>query len=151
MVKLNKNNISKIIKKHLTHCKGECKKEFLELLSKRISTRSGKNKGAALQNRTARLLADKFNLTYGKDEDLQGREMGQSGVDIRMSKDAKKLIPFDIECKNCETWSIIQWWQQCLTNTVESRIPLLIVSKNNHDDLAILKMEDLLCIMKNDN
>jgi hypothetical protein len=151
MVKVTKNFITKTIKKHKKskHCNGECLEDFIKQLSKRISSRSGKNKGAKLQNRIAFILANSFNLTFGKDEDLQGREMGQSGVDIRMSKDAKKIIPFDIEVKNCETWSVPMWWKQCVNNTSENRMPLLVVSKNNHEDLAILKIEDLIHVMKN--
>ena len=119
-----------------------------------MNTRSRKNKGRRLQNRIAEQLATFYNLEYGKDKDFQGREMGQSGTDIRMSKEALSSCPFDIETKNQESWNIPSWWKQCKGNCKPDRIPLLIVSKNRHEDLAILTVEDLFKLLggdKNDN
>ena len=111
---------------------------------KTISVASRKAKGRKLQQMVAIKFATKYNLEYGVDEDIGSREMGQSGTDIKMSKHTKGLIPFDIECKNQETWSIPNWWQQCTKNTSDDRKPLLICSKNRHDVLAVLKLDDLL-------
>jgi len=112
-----------------------------------ISVNSRKQKARNQQKQVAELLAVKYNLTVGKDEDLQSREMGQSGVDIRMSRDARIKIPFDIECKAQEKLNIWDSIKQCENNTVEGRISLLIIKRNRTDNYAVLKFEDLLKLL----
>ena len=117
-----------------------------------MKTRSAKNKGARLQDLVATRLATKLiNLEFGTDKDLKGRTMGNKGVDVVMSAKAKLQIPFDIECKNQETWSVAKWWEQTLSNVKEGRKPLLVIKKNNHEPLAILRLEDLIDILKESN
>lgn len=112
-----------------------------------MKTQSAKAKGRRLQQEVASSLAKRYDLTYGQDEDFSSRGMGQSGVDIAMSPLAKSMCPFDIEAKCQETWSIPEWWRQTIANTKEGRIPLLVIKKNRHETLAILRFEDLLRLM----
>lgn len=113
-----------------------------------MKTSSAKSKGRRLQKYIAQQLSETYNLPWGVDQDISSREMGQSGTDIRLSPLAKQTIPFDIEAKNQETWSIPAWWAQCLSNTSEGRTPLLVCSKNRFDTLAVLRFEDLLRLIK---
>ena len=113
-----------------------------------MKSRSAKNKGARLQNQVAQILAETFELTCGKDEDLQGREMGQSGTDIRMSRDAKKKIPFDIECKNTEKLNIWSALSQAEANTEAERTSLVIFKRNRSKTYAVLELEALLALLK---
>ena len=53
-----------------------------------------------LQNLVARKVSELTGLKYGKDEDIQGREMGQSGTDVKLSEAARSLFPFSVECKS---------------------------------------------------
>ena len=115
-----------------------------------MKTSVAKAKGRRLQQRVAKYLAEEYDLVYGQDEDLGSREMGQIGVDVKMSKEAKAKIPFDIECKNQETWHLAPWWTQCLSNNKENRVPLLVISKNRHEDLAVLRFTDLIKLIKGD-
>lgn len=109
-----------------------------------MKTSSAKSKGRRLQQEVAKLLAEKYNLTHGVDEHFESRGMGQSGVDVGMSPTARKLCPFDIECKNKETISVWNDFKQAEDNTKEGRVPLLVFTRNRADTYAMLKFEDLL-------
>jgi hypothetical protein len=66
--------------------------------TRKISTRKGIARW--LQNWTADKIGEVTELSSGKDCELQGREMGQSGPDVRMSPKARVLFPFTPECKS---------------------------------------------------
>lgn len=63
-----------------------------------ISTRKGIARD--LQNLVAQKISELTGLKCGKDQDIQGREMGQSGTDVRLSEAARSLFPFSVECKS---------------------------------------------------
>jgi hypothetical protein len=70
--------------------------------------------------------------------------MGGSGTDIVFSPSAKKLIPFDIECKNTETASPWLWMKQAKQNTAPGRMPLVVFSRNHEDTYVMMRFEDLM-------
>src|SRR5574343_1078574 len=76
----------------------------LNFLSKLFHTPRGisSRKGIArdLQNLVAKKISELTGLECGKDKDIQGREMGQSGTDVRLSEAARSLFPFSVECKS---------------------------------------------------
>lgn len=109
------------------------------------TTQSKKARGRNLQQKVRDLFIKKFNLNL---DDVVSTSMGVSGTDIKLSTAAKKVIPFDIECKNQEKINIWASLEQCETNTKEGRIPLLTFKRNRTDIYACLKLEDLLKIMK---
>lgn len=108
---------------------------------------SRKAKGRNLQNEVCALFAQTYGLEHGVDKDLASRPMGNIGTDIIMSKRAKELIPFDIECKNQEAWNVPVWFEQAVSNTEKNRMSLLIAKKNRSEVLAILKLTDLLKLL----
>lgn len=115
---------------------------------KPISIASRKNKGRKLQQLVAKKLSEITGLSYGKDELIASREMGQSGIDIRLIGEAKKLIPWSIECKWQEIWKILQWTKQAKINQLENTDWLLVVKKNNVDPIVILDMEVFFNLIK---
>src|SRR5574343_5383 len=76
----------------------------LNFLSKLFHTPRGisSRKGIArdLQNLVAKKISELTGLECGKDKDIQGREMGQSGTDVRLSEAARSLFPFSVEGKS---------------------------------------------------
>ncbi len=110
-----------------------------------MKTSSAKNKGRVLQQKVRDLFIKKFNLNL---DDVVSVPGGVQGVDIQLSTAAKKVIPFDIECKNQEKINIWASLEQCETNTKSNRIPLLTFKRNRTEIYACLKLEDLLKIMK---
>lgn len=112
-----------------------------------MKPRSGKNKGQRLQKFVVDAFREKFSLDEGRDYfsgDIQARLMGGSGVDVMLSPRAEELIPFDIECKNQEKWSVESWWEQAVANTRPGRIPLLICKKNYHVPVVFIRHSDLM-------
>lgn len=111
-----------------------------------MKPRSAKAKGAKLQNDVALLLRKYTGLDKGQasnhEGDIQGRSLGSQGTDVVLSPRAKELIPFDIECKNAESWHINDWWDQTVANTAKDRIPLLIMKKNRMKPLIAMDMND---------
>ena len=119
-----------------------------------MKTSSKKAKGRSLQNFIAKELCEKevFYRDYRITESSTWLEqdekhfkpaiMGESGVDIKLSPQAKKIFPYDIECKNQENWSIPTWWKQTVANTEEGRKPLLVIKKNRQEPLVVLRWKD---------
>lgn len=102
-----------------------------------MKTSSCKAKGRNLQN----FIAKELNELYGG-ESFRPAIMGERGVDIKVESNMKEQFPYDIECKNQESWNIPQWWKQTIINTSEDRKPLLIVKKNYQEPLVIMRWED---------
>jgi hypothetical protein len=110
-----------------------------------MKTSSCKAKARNLQQKVRDLFIKKFNLNL---DDVVSTPMSVNGSDIQLSTAAKKVIPFDIECKNQEKINIWESLKQCETNTKDGRIALLAFKRNRTDIYACLKLEDLLKIMK---
>jgi hypothetical protein len=111
--------------------------------------RTRKAKGRMFQNEIVETLGKKYiHLTLGKDKDIQGREMGQTGTDIRLSDTAKLFIPFDIECKAVEQLNIWKALAQAESNTSEGRIPLLVFRRARSKTYAVIELDKLLWVMQ---
>ncbi len=108
-----------------------------------MTPRSAKNKGKKLQvevQNKLREIGKNFDLVDG---DINNAIMGESGADIKLSPAAKKIIPFDIECKNTENFNRNSAIKQAEENSIKSRIPLIIFKKNRSKTYAILSYNDL--------
>lgn len=120
---------------------------------------SRKQKGRSLQNRVAKDLAKITGLRYGSPNDdladLRGRLMGTPGADIVRSKDAMGCVPFYVECKNTESWSLgkrmfedglgqlIRWYlntcdKSLQTGDVAQNIPIVIAAKAHTSPIALI-------------
>jgi hypothetical protein len=110
---------------------------------KRIKVSSAKAKGRNLQKwaveKIAKLL--EYKLPENKDDShIRSREMGQSGVDVVLSKKAKQKFPFAVECKNQEKINLPEFMKQAKANGDNYLYPLLIV-KNKTLKEPLLIME----------
>ena len=105
---------------------------------RKITRKSAKAKGRALQKWTAEKISYLLDIKTGKDELIESREMGQPGVDIKLYGDAAKRFPFSIECKNQEKWSIQTWIDQAKFNKKRGTDWLLIAKKNQSDAVVIM-------------
>jgi hypothetical protein len=94
------------------------KKEKLlnSLFKKTITRSSAKGKGRNLQQWACKMISVFTDLPWGKDEEIASREMGQSGPDVRMSTNARKLFPFTLECKSGNQWNLPAAIKQCQAN-----------------------------------
>jgi hypothetical protein len=74
--------------------------------------------------------------------------MGASGLDVLLSEAARRVIPFDTECKSRASIAVYPYFQQAAENTGEGRKPLLVIKQNHSEPLAVMKFEDLLELIK---
>lgn len=104
----------------------ENKDRELELIIKQlerkiapIKVRSAKNKGKNLQNRVCELLSLYSGIPWSNTDEslIQSRPMGQHGVDVILSGDAREKFPFSIECKSTESFSLPTTINQAKANT----------------------------------
>lgn len=108
-----------------------------------MKSQSCKAKGRRHQQRVRRKILDTFGL---KEDDISSRSMGAGGEDLLLSPKAREYFPFSVECKNSEKVSIWSWWEQAQSNAQYK--PLLVFKRNNSQDLAVLRFDDLLELLK---
>ena len=113
-------------------------------MATKISSR--KAKGRKLQDFTRDIFRDIFRNKLEK-EDIESRQMGGAGVDVIFTPASKKLIPFDIECKNQERFNLNEAMKQAVANTQKDRIPIVVFSKNQDDVYVSLKFIDFIELM----
>ena len=119
-----------------------------KVLKKTIGVSSRKSKGRELQKFIAEEISKLTGIPCGKDEEITSREMGQSGTDIRLSKRVLKKFAYSVECKNCESWSIPSWISQAKKNQLPDTDWLLFITKNGHEEIAILDAKTFFSILK---
>ena len=110
------------------------------------SVRSRKAKGRRLQNWVRDALLCAFpNLK--KDEDVCCAIMGESGVDVKLSRFAQGLFPFSIECKNKETWKgLYDAYDQAISNA--DLEPVVVLKMNKRELKMIRPVKKFLISMK---
>ena len=106
-----------------------------------MNNKSRKQKGRRLQNHVRDRLLKAF--PHLKAEDIKVAIMSEPGPDIKLSRIAKKLIPYQWECKNQEKLNLWKAWEQTQSNADEYQ-PLLIVGKNNTRPLAASSLKNHL-------
>jgi len=106
-----------------------------------MKTSSCKAKGRKLQKEIAEFISSVTGIECGKDCLIQSREMGQSGVDIKLIGEAVKLYPFSIECKNSETWALPAAIKQAKANVKEGTAWQIFLSKNRFDTVMVMDAE----------
>lgn len=116
------------------------------MMSIKVSSR--KAKGRRLQNLVAGKISKILNIPWGKDKLIQGREMGQSGVDIKLYGEAKEKFPFAIECKNTEKMSLTSWVKQAKENLGDFKYWMIVYKKNNFKPVVILDLDDFIKILE---
>ena len=97
--------------------------------------RSRKAKGRRLQNWVRDSLRGLF-LTL-TDDDVRVAIMGETGSDIKLSKTAKKLFPYDIECKNTEGWKKVYDAYDQADGHGEDQ-PLVFIKMNRRTPLVLV-------------
>ncbi len=113
-----------------------------------ISISSRKAKGRSLQKWVANMISKITGIDHGKDKLIESREMGQTGVDIKLYGEAKEKFPYSVECKYQESWSIPAWIQSAKNNQLENTDWLLFVRKNRHEAIVIMDAETFFNLRK---
>ena len=107
---------------------------------------SRKQKARYLQN----LVRDKIQELYPAltKDDIRCSLMSENGADIKLqSAMARKLWPYETECKNREeTKMIFNYYKQAERHG--SLEPLLIIKRNREKPLAIISLEHFLELIR---
>jgi hypothetical protein len=114
-----------------------------------IKSSSRKAKGRTLQKWVAEQISLLTELPHGKDMDIESRPMGQSGTDIRLSKEAKRLFSFSVECKWQETWAVPAWIEQAKANEQEGTDWLLVMKRSHKKPVIVMDAEAFFTIIAN--
>lgn len=112
-----------------------------------IKHRSAKAKGRRLQQWVAGKISDLLGIPWGPDELIASREGSQSGVDIRLVGEAKRMFPFSIECKSQETWSVPAWIKQAKNNKSEGTTWMLVCKKKNLAPVVVMDAADFFIML----
>ena len=113
-----------------------------------IKIRSRKNKGKKLQNYICQRLSDITGIPWGKDELIRSQLMGQGGTDVDLIGRAAELLPYAIECKNQESWSIHQWIDQATSNQKEGTDWLLFCKRNRKKPVVVMDAEGFFKLLE---
>jgi citrate lyase gamma subunit len=109
-------------------------------------TSSKKAKGKKLQNTVAEAIRTTFNLS---DKDVTSTIMGDSGIDIKLSEEARKKFGYAIECKNLARIAIYKHWAQAKANAEKEKLePLLVIKQNRSEPLVVLTLEKFMELIK---
>jgi Tat protein secretion system quality control protein TatD with DNase activity len=114
--------------------------------TKKPKAKSSKAKGRNLQNWVAEKIRQ---LTGLPKTDVKPAIMGETGMDIKLSQEARRKFPFAVECKNQEKMNIWASLEQAeLSAKAEGLMPLLIFKRNNTDRYVTLKAEDFFKLLE---
>lgn len=134
--------------------KKECERliKKFQRAEKTIKVSSRKGKGRNFQYWICDRIAGLFGIKFVQaDNDclIHSREMGQHGTDIIMRGKVKKLFPFSVECKCCESLNIPAWIEQANQNTEEDKDWLLAIKKQSiGKPIVIMEWESFEKMMK---
>jgi len=117
-------------------------------MPKTIKPNSRKAKGRRFQNWVAKNFSSVSGIPWGMDKDIQGREMGQSGVDIKFYGLARKLFPFSVECKAQETFALPQWIKQAKSSLIKGTAWVLFMKQNRQEPLVLMEAKEFFKLLE---
>jgi hypothetical protein len=99
-----------------------------------MTPQSAKQKGRLLQQ----WVRDKL-LEYAPElepDDIKSTSMGAGGEDVQLSPAARKMYPYQIECKSMAKVGVYSFYKQAAAHG--TRQPLVVVKQNGAKPLAIV-------------
>lgn len=102
-----------------------------------MKPRSAKAKGKRLQNDIRDLILSTF--PFLERDDVRSTTMGDGGEDVQLSPVARKVLPFQIECKNRGRMSVFKDYEQARSHGDHE--PLLIIKQDGSRPLAVVDVE----------
>lgn len=112
--------------------------------SLRLKPQSAKAKGRTLQKWVKALILDMFPSL--ENDDVRSTSMGAGGEDVQLSPSARKLVPFQIECKNKARSQVHTYYAQAKEHGDHE--PLVIVKMDRDIPLAVLSAETLFKLLQ---
>ncbi len=82
-------------------------------------------------------------------DDIRVTPSGVPGEDLQLSPAARRLFPYQVECKNVEKLNIWEAFEQAKTHG--DYTPLLVYTRNRSDMMVTLRFEDFLKLFQGGN
>ena len=109
------------------------------------TVQSRKAKGRNLQKEVVSVIIKNF--PHLSEDDVRSTSSGAAGEDVLLSKAARAVFPFSIECKATERFNLWDAYKQAESNAGEYE-PLVIHRKNRTKPVAIVSLEYLVDLHK---
>ena len=110
-----------------------------------IKTSYPKAKGRRLQQWVrARILAAFPKLH----NDVRSTSMGASGEDILLSKAARDVLPYSVECKSLAKVAAYKYLDQAISNCPVGAEPLVVIKADRHSPILIIDAEHFFSIIR---
>lgn len=119
---------------------------------------NGRQKGSNQERRVAKLFSEWWGSECYRTPGSGSWATKKTNKNLNASGDIVCEDPnfvFTIECKKQEGWNLEQlfdpnqkgmffkWWDQCVSETPEGKIPLLVFNRNGVKELCAIRDEDL--------
>lgn len=72
-------------------------------------------------------------------DDVKSTSMGAGGEDVQLSPAARKVYPFNIECKSRAKMAVYQDYQQAMTHGKHE--PVVVIKQNQCKPLVVVDAE----------
>lgn len=105
---------------------------------------SAKAKGRNFQQTVRDLILAAF-LELEPD-DVKSTSMGAQGEDVQLSPAARRLFPYQIECKAKARAQVYTWYEQAQTHG--NHEPVVFVKQDRKRPLAIVDAEEFINLVK---
>ena len=110
-----------------------------------MTPNGAKAKGRTFQQQVCKVILENF-PSLEKD-DVRSTSMGNGGEDIQLSPAARKIFPYQIECKSKSLSATHTIYNQAKTHGKHE--PLGIIKKNHDIPLVIISLSHFMELVKN--
>ena len=110
-----------------------------------MKQKSRRAKGKKLQ----KILRDKLLKAFPHLHpiDIRVAKSGENGEDLKLSRIARRLIPYQWECKNQEKFkTIYSFWDQSVKHGRYE--PVLVIKQNSRRSLAVIDLDQFIELIK---
>lgn len=119
---------------------------------------NGRKKGAGQELKVAKLFTEWFGAETYRTPGSGGWATRKTNKNLNASGDLvceDPTFPFCVEVKKVEGWDLtslfdpkqkalfFKWWKQCVDETPEDKIPLLVFNKNGTQELCAMRDKDI--------
>ena len=105
---------------------------------------SAKAKGRVFQQWVRDLILSSYPML--EPDDVKSTSMGAQGEDVQLSPAARKLFPFQTECKNLARIAVYQYYTQAKTHGKHE--PIVFIKQNRGNPLVVLDAEAFFRLIK---
>ena len=111
-----------------------------------IKTSSAKAKGRRLQQWVRDCILATFPKLHS--DDVRSTSLGASGENILLSKAARDVFPYSVECKSLAKVSVYKHLDQAVKNCPVGAEPLLVMKADRKSPIVIIDAEYFFSVIR---